>query len=137
MSAEYLFKKYIEDQNISGFTADSAGTVAYDFESPYTQTLKRLRTKGISITYHKNKRVNHQLIEQADVIICMSEHHRTTLKNRYDCTCVLFNELAYGKTQDVFDDNETDYNNLTTFIYQTVDALEAGIPHIVNNLQQQ
>jgi len=137
MSAEYLTKKYIEDNQIQNVSISSAGTTARP-SKPFPRTLERLEFYGCDASQHKQTKVSNELLAQQDLIICMAEHHRQTVRELwYDA--VLFNEIAYGKSEDVLDD--TEYMNqhgpnieLDAYAYMIVDYLHEAIPSVVKNI---
>ena len=68
----------------------------------------------------------------------MSEHHRKTV-NGFWFEAVLFNEIAYNKTEDVLDDAEyaqqygPDFE-IDEYVKIIVDYIHEAIPFIVKNI---
>ena len=137
MSAEYLTKKYIEDNHIQNVSISSAGTTARP-SKPFSRTLERLALYGCDASKHQQTKVSAELLAQQDLIICMAEHHRQTIRELwYDA--ILFNEIAYGKSEDVLDD--TEYMNqygpnieLDAYAYMIVDYLHEAIPFVMKHI---
>lgn len=137
MSAEYLSRKYIEDHQIKNIFVSSAWTKARP-ESPFSRTLERLHHYWCDASGHKQTKISPELLAEQDLIICMAEHHRQSV-NELWFEAVLFNEIAYGKTENVLDD--TEYANqywpdfdLDTYIYTIVDYLHDAIPFVIGNI---
>lgn len=68
----------------------------------------------------------------------MSEHHRKSV-NELWFEAVLFNEIAYEKTEDVLDD--TEYMNqywpdfeLDEYVQTIVDYIHEAIPFVIENI---
>ena len=136
-SAECLFTKYLEDNSIKGYTVSSAGTIAYDFETPYFYTLRRLEQLGVVLDDHKNRKLNGVLIDQSDVIICMTKNHKQIVEKMSSSSNVyLFNELALGLETDLRDDTETSFNDLSEFVVEVVDYIHENIPNLYEKLKR-
>jgi len=139
MSAEYLTKQYIKDHQIPNISVSSAGTRARP-EQPFPRTVAKLKTYGIDASTHQQTKINPELLAKQDIIICMAEHHRQSVRE-LGFDAVLFNEIAYGKSEDVLDDVE--YMNqygpdfeLDAYIYSIVEYIHDAIPNIVQQILQ-
>lgn len=139
MSAEYLTKTYIQEQNITNLHISSAGTVA-SLQEPFPTTVERLWYYNTDPTPHIQRRITREILEDQDVVICMAEHHRTVVRELgYDA--VLFNEIAYNKTEDLMDDTEYQekygiQDDLTPYIIKTVNYIHDAIPTIIENIKK-
>lgn len=137
MSAEYLSKKYLEDNNLTDIHISSAWTTTRP-ESPFSRTLERLKFYGCDASQHKQTKVSAEILSWQDLIICMSEHHRKTVNDVW-FEAVLFNEIAYNKTEDVLDDTEyaqqygPDFE-IDEYVKTIVDYIHEAIPFIVKNI---
>lgn len=78
MSGEYLLKKALQDAGISNVQVRSAGTIAKP-NTIYQETLDRLALYGCDASHHKQTKLTKELCKEQDLIICLSEHHRTTV----------------------------------------------------------
>jgi len=147
MSAHYLALKYIKDNKNTknflqeyNFTIDSCGTIAYDWETPYRHTLKILSQKEVDVIDHKNKKINKNLVDNCNVIICMTREHKKSIEDNFSFNIknkklYLFNELAIDKMTDLEDDNESNFTcSLNQFIEKTVNHIDKYIPNIFNNI---
>lgn len=137
MSAEYLTKKYIEDNNILDIMVSSAGTHAHS-EAPFLRTLERLSFYWCDASKHQQRKITPGILEEQDLIICMAEHHRQSVRELW-FDAVLFNEIAYEKSEDVLDD--TEYANqygpdfdIEKYVYTIVDYIHDAIPFIIKNI---
>ncbi|EKD25663.1 MAG: hypothetical protein ACD_80C00006G0010 [uncultured bacterium (gcode 4)] len=137
MSAEYLSKKYISDNNIPNISVASAGTKASP-ESPFPQTLERLALYWCDASGHHQTKISTEILSQYDLIICMAEHHRDSVRGLW-FEAVLFNEIAYDKTENVLDDTEYMEINgpdmdLDEYIKDIVDYIYEATPFIIKNI---
>lgn len=79
MSAEYLMKKYLQDFNISDVSVSSAGTTARPQPS-FPETLARLEMYGCDASTHQQTKLTQEVLQDKDLVICMSEHHRARVR---------------------------------------------------------
>ncbi len=142
MSAHYLSLKYLNDKSLEDkYEIDSCGTVAYDWESPYSETLQLLRKKGVDsnlLNKHTNKPVYKDLVKQNQYIICMTNNHKKYIVDKFQATNVyLFNEIAFGQKSDLEDDNEANFRcSLEQFIEKTVNHIDANIKNVFNTIEK-
>ena len=137
MSAEYLSKKYLHDNNIENIYVSSAGTKARP-EQPFSRTVERLAVYGCDVSDHQQRKISTELLAQQDLIVCMAEHHRQSVKELW-FDAVLFNEIAYNKTEDLLDD--TEYMNqygpafdLEDYVHTIIDYIYEAVPSIIKNI---
>ena len=139
MSAEYLTKKHITDNNILDITVSSAWTIAHP-ENPFSRTLERLSFYGCDVSSHIQRKFTPEILWEQDLIICMAEHHRKSV-NELWFEAVLFNEIAYNKTEDILDDAEYmqiygPHFDMETYVYKIIDYLHEAIPFIIKNIEK-
>lgn len=137
MSAEYLTKKYIETHNIENISVSSAGTVAR-IEPAFPRTLERLAFYGCDASNHRQTKISSEVLWDQDLIICMAEHHRQSVRELW-FDAVLFNEIAYDKSENVLDDGEYMQINwpdfdMEEYVISIVDYIHEAIPFIVKNI---
>jgi len=132
-------KKYLQDRDIIDISVSSAGTTAHPQPS-FPETFARLEMYGCDASEHQQTKLTPEVLEWKDIVICMAEHHRTVVRELwYDA--VLFNELTYGKSEDLLDDTEYgekygyDYD-LWKYVDFIVDYIHDAIPYIVQNMQK-
>jgi protein-tyrosine-phosphatase len=137
MSAEYLTKKYIDDNAISNFFVSSAWTIAH-IDLPFSMTVKRLAFYGCDPSHHIQRKITQEILAAQDIIICMAEHHRQSV-NALWSEAVLFNEIAYNLTEDVLDDGEYmqinwPYLDIEEYVPTIIDYIHDAIPLIISTL---
>lgn len=137
-SADYLFNTLLQEKQDDSFQVHSAG-IRCRWPHMYEETKERLAHYGIAIQKHQSTYLTQKLVDEADVIICMAEHHRQFIKHNFHTNSYLFNELAYGESTDVQDDEEvgTSYGSggLKGFIYDTIDYIYQSLPKIYEKLK--
>lgn len=140
MSAEFLMKKYIEDNRIKDVLVSSAGTSAKEWNYPYTETVERLQHYDVDPTRHIPQRVTHDMVDNVDIIICMTKDHQKKIMERFGKESVLFNKIAHGVDENLYDEDEYgrlygfDFD-LKTYIYDTVDHIKNSIPLVYAKIQ--
>ena len=137
-SADYILKKLLKEKKDDAIKVNSAGTRGEPF-GMYNETKARLAYHGINIEHHQYKIINKKMIDDADIIICMIEHHREYITKHYNKKSYLFNEMACGQTTDVPDDDESGVyygsKGFTEFINKTVDYIYEAMPRVYKNLK--
>ena len=141
MSAEYLTKKYLEDNKFSDIQVSSAGIGTIERpQEPFQQTINRLNYYWCNFVHHDQVQVTTDLLKDQDLIICMSQVHIDFVKDLW-YQWILFNEIAYWKNEDLMDDGEFREKNvnvdLDTFCPQTIDYIHDAIPFIIKNIRKQ
>lgn len=142
-SAERILKNYIlvngfanslDSDKIPKINVSSAGIYAYP-QSPYSYTINKLNSLGIDASNHKQSKVSQKLVDDSDVIICMTKHHKDFIEHNFNKKCFLFNELAHGKSTDVSDDDEISFDtSLKKFVEDTVQYIHDGMPNLYDSL---
>lgn len=134
LSAEKLMHFYLEENNFIDFKVLSSGIVAHPYEKPYSYTYDKLQVLGIEDFFHRNQKISQELVEKSDIIICMTKEHKNFVESNYRVKAYLFNEIAYGEKKDLYDDVETNFENLEEFVYSTIEYINTSMPYLVENL---
>lgn len=131
VSAEYLLRLYFEKKQNNNFIVSSAGTKGNN-SGIHKSTIESVKKYGGNISLHKYVVATKELVNDANIIICMSKHHVNFLHKQFGVMSYLFNELAFGEKTDLKDDNESfgEYKHIDEFISQTIDRIHEGIPFI-------
>lgn len=113
MSAEYAFKQYLTNNEITNWKVGSAWIIANP-QAINPTTLSSLTSKGINANEHQQRKLSKELLEQYDVIVAMAENHRDFIISHFGHRPVLlFNELAIELASSVTDieDDIVDYQH--------------------------
>ena len=81
--AEGIFKKMLDESDISDVKVKSAGISAVEENEATDKAVEVLKKEGIDISGHKSKPLTDELIEWADRIYVMTSGHRATLHDLY------------------------------------------------------
>jgi len=74
--AEGYFRSLVENEGLAGVQVSSAGTYAVDGEPPSSYSVQALRQYGVDISGQRSSKLSLELLEDADLIVTMSESHR-------------------------------------------------------------
>jgi protein-tyrosine phosphatase len=140
VSAEYSLKKYLSEHNISDWKVSSAGIVAKKEPIDY-KTLEVLKELGIKNIRHKQKKLTKDMVNEYDIVIAMAENHLNFIRSKLKYPkAILFNELAIGKKNSIWDieddvkDYKTDRQAVEKKIEKTVKEIRKKIPKLFKNL---
>ncbi|HEY3315904.1 MAG TPA: low molecular weight protein arginine phosphatase [Bacillota bacterium] len=73
--AEALTRRALEDKRIQGVEVASAGTDAFTGESASVNAKAAVNERGIDLGDHRARRLDRQLIDEADLILTMTSRH--------------------------------------------------------------
>lgn len=74
---EAILKKFSSEDNLQErITVESAGTEALSGSSPDPETIEVCKKHDIDISHHQARQVEPELLEQADLILCLAESHK-------------------------------------------------------------
>lgn len=139
MSAHFLLANYAKDKKDTSMFVASAGTRGNPY-GPYQKTLDELHNRGIDATIHRMRKVTRDIISPFNIIICMTKKHQEVIKKEFSRDSYLFLELAYGKKEDLLDDDESarlgELHDLDAFIVQTVKVIDEAIPFVYERLKK-
>ncbi len=125
-----------ESPPLSNVPVISAGLAAYPGEPATRHSAQILQRIGLSLEKHRSQRVTPELLENACLILCMTESHRYSLLSLYDdiqAPIRLFREfMQEERSVEITDPYGGD---LRTYEECRDDIMEA-IPSIIRYLQQ-
>ncbi|MFZ5353356.1 MAG: ribose 5-phosphate isomerase B [Bacillota bacterium] len=80
--AEALFRQLLREQMLDGmYTVESAGTSAYDKQPASRNAIKAMREVNIDLSRHSSRIVTEKMLEEAYIILAMTESHKQMLVN--------------------------------------------------------
>ncbi len=134
MSAEYIAKKYVKDNNIKGIQISSAWTSANP-EQPFDYTLQRLKQYWCNASKHQQTKVSENILQDKDWVICMAKHHQEVIRS-LGYEWVLFNMVAYDRNKDVMDEAEYaikywSFGDLQKYVNRIVDYIHDAMPKLI------
>jgi protein-tyrosine-phosphatase len=81
--AEGLCRSELINRGLTGITVCSAGMAAETGSPPSQNAIIAMDEKGIDISSHRAVQATAELLDDADLIICMSDWQRQALSGRY------------------------------------------------------
>ncbi len=142
MSAEHTFRKYLEDNHIQDWEADSAG-IHPSRKHPDPKTIEVLGEMNIRNIHHQQKRATSELLKECDIVVAMAQNHYDFIKSKLHCDRVrLFNDLAIHKNTSIWDieddvkDHATNRAAVERKIEQTVRYIAEKAPLLYDDIKK-
>ena len=74
--AEGYFRYLVSESGRRDITVSSAGIFAGDGEPASANSLRAMKKIGVDISRHRSKALSQEMLEQADIIIAMTQSHK-------------------------------------------------------------
>lgn len=135
--AEGIFKYLINNNNIENINVSSAGISAFEGDAANEKAIYTLNKKGIDIKNHKAKMLTKKIINEADLILTMTDSHKRMILNDKVYTLkefahIINNEEINRKNLDIADPYGLDYN-----VYEkTAEEIEEQLRKIIKNIDK-
>ncbi len=130
--AEALLRIKLHATGLPDWTVASAGTWAAEghLAAPFSRAL--LADRGLDIMDHRSQPITDQLMQQADLVLCMETGHARMLQRAYpfykDKIYTLRQMVAMrGSVRDPYGGPRRQYERM---VAEVDDLLERGLPHI-------
>ncbi len=120
--AEGLFKKYLENKNITDVAVSSAGISAFAGDAVSENSVLAAMQRGADISLHRARPLNAQHLYETDLFVCMTESHADVLLRYCDASEIMVLNVPdpYGGTLDVYN--------------ECADSIEKSFPDILKNI---
>ena len=82
--AEGLFKKYLNNNNITDVEVASAGVGAFPGDSVSINSILVAGNRGVDISDHRARNINPEHLLTTDLFVCMSDSHKQVLSRHCD-----------------------------------------------------
>lgn len=82
--AEGLFKKYLQENNITDIEVGSAGVGAFPGDAVSINSILVASNRGVDISDHRARNINPEHLLTTDLFFCMSESHKSVLSRHCD-----------------------------------------------------
>ena len=103
-SAEMLARQNLPPDQDIHFSSAGTGLVEWEKNPVQPWVCNRLLQLGCQISEnYRPTPVTPELLARVDLVVAMDEKHQRTLRDQYDCTAILFREIASGETRGVLD----------------------------------
>ncbi len=140
--AEGLLRKRLQDQFMDGWTVSSAGTWARLARGASRNSVLLMTQRGIDIGDHVARDIDREMLEEADLVLCMEAGHAEALE-------VEFREEAAGKVYmlsqmvgrrddvaDPYGQELADYERMVAKLEQLIDAAWPRIKQLASENAQ-
>ena len=114
--AEGYLQTLLPDCDVS-----SAGVFAYDGDGASPLAVEVMREVDVDISAHRSRRVTQEIMDESDIILCVTEGHRRALCDRYDVK-----DKCFTLGQDVDDPygaNEASYRVCRDILLELLDKV--------------
>lgn len=122
--AEGLFKRYLENKNITDVEVSSAGISAFAGDTVSENSVVAAMQRGADISLHRARPLNAQHLYETNLFVCMTKSHADVLM-RY-CSSSKITVLnvpdPYGGTLDVYN--------------ECADSIEKEFPNILKRIEE-
>ncbi len=104
--AEGLFKKYLNDNNITDVEVSSAGVGAFPGDAVSINSILVASQHGIDISNHRARNINPEHLLTIDLFFCMSESHKEVLSRHCDSEKIVVLNIAdpYGRPIEAYEE---------------------------------
>ena len=82
--AEGLFKKYLQENNITDIEVGSAGVGAFPGDAVSINSILVASNRGVDISDHRARNINPEHLITTDLFFCMSDSHKQVLLRHCD-----------------------------------------------------
>lgn len=108
LTAEYCFKKFLDEKKANGFEVKSAG-IAEGVYRPHKVSVETLSELGIDVTKHKHAILTKKMIDDNNLIVAMSRSVQDDTFKKFGVKIPLFLEICFGTEKSIDDDVDFDH----------------------------
>ena len=103
--AEGLFKKYLADKGVTDIEVSSAGISAFPGDEVSQNSVLVAKDRGVDISFHRARQLTVRHIENADLLICMTESHGNAISKYCDSSKIMTLNVSdpYGGNPDIYE----------------------------------
>lgn len=95
--AEYLFREMAKKNNLQDFKIISAGLTAFVGDSANKKAVNVLQEEDIDLTGHTSSQLTREMLEDADLVLTMTERHRRMIiENNHNFADKIFTLKGYA-----------------------------------------
>ncbi|MBR5321638.1 MAG: ribosomal protein S18-alanine N-acetyltransferase [Clostridia bacterium] len=104
--AEGLFKKYLQENNITDVDVASAGVGAFPGDAVSINSILVAGNRGVDVSEHRAKNVNPEHLITTDLFFCMSESHKAVLSRHCDSEKIVVLNVPdpFGRPVEVYEE---------------------------------
>lgn len=129
--AEAMFKKMLEDRNISGIEVSSAGITAFPGDPASEGAVAVMAEKGIDLTGHTARHLTPDILEKAGLILTMTRSHEAYIANKipeiaervHTLAVYAYDDSSALDIRDPFGSNIEEYKECAAQIYDCLERI--------------
>lgn len=122
--AEGLFKKYLQDNDITDIDVGSAGVGAFPGDDVSVNSILVAGSRGVDISSHRARNINPEHLLTTDLFCCMSDSHKQVLLRHCDENKIIVLNVPdpYGRPIEIYE--------------ECAKQLESKFPEILERIQK-
>ncbi len=104
--AEGLFKKYLQENNITDIEVGSAGVGAFPGDAVSINSILVAASRGVDISNHRARNINPEHLLTTDLFLCMSDSHKQILSRHCDSEKIIVLNVPdpFGRPIEVYEE---------------------------------
>ena len=120
--AEGLFKKYLQENNITDIEVESAGVGAFPGDAVSINSILVAGSRGVDISDHRARNINPEHLLTTDLFFCMSESHKSVLSRHCDEEKIIVLNVpdAYGRPIEAYEECAKQLENQFSAILERI-----------------
>ncbi|MBR5190571.1 MAG: hypothetical protein IKW34_00890, partial [Clostridia bacterium] len=120
--AEGLFKKYLQENNITDIEVESAGVGAFPGDAVSINSILVAGSRGVDISDHRARNINPEHLLTTDLFFCMSESHKSVLSRHCDEEKIIVLNVpdAYGRPIEAYEECAKQLESQFSKILETI-----------------
>ncbi len=132
--AEAVLRDRLQERGMADWTVQSAGTWAIQERAAAQNSIRVLAERGIDIGDHRSRMVTDEILDEADLILCMESGHVEALKAEFPEAADrihLLSEMAGEKTSisDPYRGPLEEYKRMAAIV---TDLIDRGLQRIID-----
>lgn len=132
--AEALLRDRLEERGMDGWTVRSAGTWAIQERGAARNSIRVAAERGLDVGDHRSRMVSREMLDEADLILCMESGHVEALKAEFPEAAgriYLLSEMA-GESFGISDPYRGPLEAYQEMAANVADLIDGGLQRIVD-----
>jgi protein-tyrosine phosphatase len=131
--AEALLQRRLEQEGLTDWTVESAGTWTPGGVPASLPAIQLMHARGSDLAAHRSREITLAMMEQADLILVMTQNHAESLRQEFPSQSNkihLLNEMAEDRRRDVEDPYMRSLEVYQACINDITDLIDRGFDRI-------
>lgn len=132
-AAEGLLKDRLRQKGLTDWDVESAGTWTVDGRPATSHVVQLMAERKIDLTSHRSRGVDRQMIEQADLVLVMTQGHAEALRLEFPDQSekiYLLSEMKDGRRYDIEDPYGGSLEEYLTCVDELEELINEGLEQI-------